>query len=72
MRKKFKILYPSDHEKAGQTYKPPNRKMVVMNQAGVFFLFTGEDYYPYIQHLSEVLPKYDVVWLQDQDVQGDK
>ncbi len=65
MRKKFKIMYPADYhdpKKAGQPFKPANKKMVVMNGSGVFFLYTGEDYYPYIELLSKVLPKYDVIW----------
>lgn len=65
MKKKFKILYPSDYhdvKKAGMPYKPPTRCMVVMNGSGVFFLFNGENYYPSIKRLSDVLSKYDVVW----------
>ena len=65
MRKKFKIKYPAsyhDEKLAGTTYKPKNKKMVVMNTGGVFFLFSGEDYYPSIQKLSDVLPAYDVEW----------
>lgn len=65
MKKKFKIMYPEDHHEPklrGKPYKPPAKKMVVMNGSGVFFLYTGEEYYPYIEKLSEVLPKYDVVW----------
>ena len=65
MKSKFKIMYPQDYydvEKRGKPYKPPTNKMVVMNGGGVFFLYTGEEYYPYIQKLSEVLPKYDVIW----------
>lgn len=65
MRTKFKIMYPADHhepEKAGKPYLPPPGKMVVMNGGGVFFLYDSEPYYPSIWKLSEVLPKYDVVW----------
>lgn len=65
MRQKFKIMYPQDHhepEKRGKPYRPPAKSMVVMNSAGIFFLFNGEAYYPSIRKLSEVLPKYDVVW----------
>lgn len=64
MRKKFKIMYPYDHhepEKRGKPYLPPAKSMVVMNGGGVFFLFNWEDY-PSLRKLSEVLPKYDVVW----------
>lgn len=65
MRKKFKIMYASDHhevEKRGLPYKPPSNSMVVMNVQGVFFLYVGEEYYPYIKPLSDVIPKYEVVW----------
>lgn len=65
MRKKFKIMYPDDYhdpEKRGKPFKPASKKMVVMNGSGVFFLYSGEEYYPYIQKLSDVLNKYDVVW----------
>lgn len=65
MRKKFKIMYPADwhdEKKAGQPYKPPANDMVVMNGSGIFFLYHGEEYYPWIEKLSNVLPKYDVVW----------
>ena len=65
MRKKFKILYPVDHpekEKRGQCYKPPKDCMLVMNNEGIFFLYNNSDYYPSINKLSNVLPKYDVVW----------
>ena len=66
MRTKFKILYPQDYhdtEKAGQVFKPSTDSMVVMNNHGVFFIFCGEQYYPNIQLLSDVLARYDVVWL---------
>lgn len=65
MRKKFKIMYPSDYfdkEKAGKPYKPPPRGMVVMNSSGIFFLYVGEEYYPYIKKLSDVIHNYDVIW----------
>ena len=65
MKKKFKIMYPDDYyldEKRGKPYKPPSACMVVMNGGGVFFLYDGEQYYPSIKKLSDVLPKYDVVW----------
>lgn len=65
MRKKFKILYPTDHpdkDKQGKPYKPPANHMLVMNADGVFFQYCGETYYPSIQKLSNILPKYDVIW----------
>lgn len=68
MRKKFKIMYPSDHhetEKRGKPYHPPKKCMVVMSGNGVFFLYIGEEYYPDIVKLSTVLPKYDVIWKKE-------
>ncbi len=68
MRKKFKIMYSQDHyevEKRGKSYIPPAKGMVVMNNRGVFFLFIGEEYYPSIRKLSDILPKYDVVWTKE-------
>lgn len=65
MRKKFKIMYPMDYhdpKKAGKAYLPPAHCMVVMNGGGVFFLIDTNPYYPNIEKLSYVLPKYDVVW----------
>tara|TARA_B110000014_G_C20075446_1_gene561321 strand:- start:1232 stop:1441 length:210 start_codon:yes stop_codon:yes gene_type:complete len=64
-RRKFKILYPEDHhdlEKRGKPYKPNKDEVVVMNGSGVFFLYNGMEYYPFIRKLSQDLPKYDVVW----------
>lgn len=58
-------MYPTDHPDeslAGQPYKAKGKDMVVMNGQGIFFLYSGEQYYPSIQKLSNVLPKYDVVW----------
>ena len=65
MRSKFKVLYPQDHteeDKRGKPYHPPAGCMVVMNGGGVFFLYNSEPYYPSIKKLSDVLPKYDIVW----------
>ena len=67
MRHKFVIRYPKDHpdsDKAGKKYKPPSLGMVVMNDSGIFFLFRGDPYYPSINRLSDVLPKYDVEWVE--------
>lgn len=58
-RKKFEIIDPETDEK----YKLESGEMVVMNASGVFFLVVGmDDYYTAIRKLSDVLPKYDVVW----------
>ena len=65
-RVKFKIMYPQDHpdeEKRGLQYKPTGKDMLVMNNKGIFFIFNGETYYPSIKPLSDVLKKYDVVWM---------
>lgn len=69
-RKKFKVMYPKDHPDknlAGTRFKQKWNEMVVMNEAGVFFLYNGEQYYPSIKRLSDVLPKYDVVWPGEDD-----
>ena len=59
MKKKFKIIDTS----TGQEIKLEQGEMVVMNGSGVFFLVTGmNDYYTGIRRLSEVYPKYEVVW----------
>ena len=65
MRTKFKIFYPMDHDSdklKGKQYKPDAGYMVVMGAHGVFYLYDSEMYYPSITYLSDVLPKYDVVW----------
>ena len=65
MRKKFKILYPMDHEdesKRGKPVKLEGKDMLVMNSKGIFFIYNGETYYPSIRKLSDVVRKYDVVW----------
>lgn len=70
MRTKFEIRYPNDYHDEnlrGKRYKPGNKKMVVMNSDGIFFVFGTDGYYSHICKLSEVLPKYDVVW-RNQDV----
>ena len=38
MRRKLKIKYPNDHEKAGQNFYPGDNSMVVMNSDGIFFI----------------------------------
>ena len=65
MRKKFKIFYSKEHHdttKAGQQYKPATNEMVVMNSSGIFFVYTGEPYYPSIAKLSDKIGNYDVIW----------
>ncbi len=59
MRKKFKVF---DGE-TGLEFFPNKGDMVMMNQDGVFFIGRGlKDYYPSVQPLKNVLPKYDIVW----------
>ena len=65
MRKKFKIFYREDHpdhEKAGQRYKPTKPDMLVMNSGGVFFVYSGEKYSPFITRLVDKIGNYDVEW----------
>ena len=67
MKKKFKIMYPTDHhepEKRGKPFKPNKDEMVVMNGSGIFFIYNGQEFYPFIRPLKDALPKYDVVWKQ--------
>ena len=58
-------MYPEDYhdpEKRGKRFKPDGNEMVVMNDNGIFFIYNGQDYYPFIRELSSELKKYDVVW----------
>ena len=59
MRKKFKIIDSS----TGEKYKLKKGEMLVMNNSGVFFLVWGMgDYETGVRKLSNVCPKYDVIW----------
>lgn len=65
MRKTFKIFYCKNHpdpELAGKQYKPKGKDMLVMNNKGIFFVYSGEQYYPGISKLSDKIGNYDVVW----------
>lgn len=65
MRKKFKIYYAADNKdknKAGKQYKPTGKDMLVMNSAGIFFVFNGDKYYPSIVPLVSKIGNYDVKW----------
>jgi len=67
MRKKFEIYYSTDNRDsalAGKKYKPTGKDMLVMNSAGVFFVYNGETYYPSITPLVERIGNYDVKWLE--------
>lgn len=66
MRRKFEVYYSVDHsdpEKAGKKYKPSGKDMLVMNNAGIFFVYNGETYYPSIRKLVDAIGNYDVKWL---------
>jgi hypothetical protein len=66
MRKKFKIFYGKNStkfpEKAGQEYKPKKPYMLTMNNQGIFFIYSGYEYYPSIFKLSREIGEFDVVW----------
>lgn len=67
MRKKFEIYYSTDNRDtnlAGKRYKPGGMDMLVMNSAGVFFVYNGETYYPSITPLVERIGNYDVKWIE--------
>lgn len=59
MKKKFKIIDAS----TGEKIKLSEGQMIVMNNQGIFFLIGNfRDYDTYVQKLSDVYPKFDVVW----------
>lgn len=59
MKKKFKIIDSS----TGEKLKLSEGQMIVMNDQGIFFLVGGlNDYYMGMHKLSDVCPKYHVVW----------
>ncbi len=65
MRVKFKIYYSKDNpdtQKAGKQYHPHGKDMLVMNNAGIFFVFNGSPYYPSIRPLVDEIGNYDVKW----------
>lgn len=67
MRKKFEIYYSTDNQNstlAGKKYKPTGKDMLVMNNAGVFFVYNGEPYYSSITPLVEKIGNYDVKWIE--------
>jgi len=60
IKKKFKIIDAS----TGHKFKLTIGQMIIMNSDGVFMLVGGmNDYYLSIKKLSDVCPRYDVVWL---------
>jgi hypothetical protein len=65
VKTKFEIYYCEHHpdkEKAGTRYKPRSHDMLVMNSSGVFFLYSGEQFYPSIAKLVDKIGNYDVKW----------
>lgn len=59
IEKKFKIIDAAPREKL----KLGEGQMVVMNDQGIFFIVGNfMDYDTYVRKLSDVCPKYDVVW----------
>ncbi len=59
MKKKFKIINAS----TGEKLKLKEGEMIVMNGQGIFFLVGNfMDYDTYVRKLSDVCPKYEVVW----------
>lgn len=67
MKKKFKVIDLS----TGEKFKLIDGQMLVMNNQGVFFLVGNfRDYDTYVQKLSDVCPKYEVVWNDQPEVVG--
>ncbi len=59
MKKKFKIIDSS----SGEKLKLGEGQMVVMNGQGIFFIVGNFMYYDtYVRKLSDVCPRFDVVW----------
>lgn len=59
MKKKFKIIDAS----SGEKLKLKEGQMVVMNDQGIFFMVGNfMDYDRYVRKLSDVCPKFEVVW----------
>jgi hypothetical protein len=68
--KKFKVYYSLDNpdpEKAGKQYKPSRPDMLVMNNNGIFFVYSGEAYYPSITTLTRKIGNYDIIWKEQND-----
>lgn len=63
MKKKFKIIDTSTGQKIKLRETDQGHEMVVMNSQGVFFVVVHfGDYDTYVRKLSDVCPRYDVVW----------
>lgn len=60
MKKKFKIIDAS----TGEKLKLKEGEMIVMNSQGIFFLVGNfRDYDTYVRKLSDVCPKFEVIWV---------
>ena len=59
MKHKFKIIDTC----SGEKIKLGEGRMVVMNGHGIFFVVGNfMDYDTYVRKLSDVCPKFDVIW----------
>lgn len=59
MKNKFKIIDAS----TGEKIKLKDGEMLVMNSQGIFFIVGNfMDYDTYVRKLSDVCPRFDVVW----------
>lgn len=59
MKHKFKIIDAS----TGEKYKLKEGEMLVMSSQGIFFIVGNfMDYDTYVRKLSDVCPKYEVIW----------
>lgn len=63
MKKKFKIIDASTGIAGGKPLKLKDGEMLVMNSQGIFFLVGNfMDYDTYVRKLSDVCPRYEVIW----------
>lgn len=63
MKNKFKIIDASTEEKL----KLKDGEMLVMNSQGIFFIVGNfMDYDTYVRKLSDVCPRFDVVWMGEE------
>lgn len=63
MKKKFKIIDAS----TGEKLKLKEGEMIVMNSQGIFFMVGNFlDYDTYVRKLSDVCPRFDVVWVGEE------
>lgn len=67
MKNKFKIIDASTGIAGGKPYKLKSGEMIVMNSQGIFFLVGNfMDYDTYVRKLSDVCPRFDVVWVGEE------